>query len=151
MNKIKAKLPEGEDFSPWEESFINLVSSFNRASSHRPSPARRQYITIDCCKGRSHDRAVAARRELGRSLLNTSKINLKSKDGTMLEEQLLVQQRPSRYQGPRLTFYSKMNPKCSDGPTSFKGTAARSLRHSFYDHSLLRDESIKYLSADSQA
>lgn len=141
MNKIKAKLPEREDFSPWEESFINLVSSFDRGSiSNRASPVRKQYLTIDCCKGHSHDRVVAVRRELGRSLLNTSKINLKSKDGTKLEEEMLVQQRSSRYQGPRLTFYSKMNPKCSDGSiSSFKGMAARTLRHSFYDHSLLRD------------
>lgn len=148
MNKIKAKLPEKEDFSPWEESFINLVRSFDRKSARRPSPLRKQYLTLDCCKGHSHDKVVG-RRELGRSLLSTSKINLKSKDGTQLEEELLVQQRSSRYQGPRLTFYSKMNPKCSDGSiASFKGIATRTLRHSFYDHSLLRDESIKYLNPD---
>ena len=149
MNKIKAKLPEREDFSPWEESFINLVSSFHCANTARPSPNRKQYLTLDCCKGHSLDRGAVARRQLGRSLLNTSKINLKGRDGTKLEEQLLVQQRSSRYQGPRLTFYSKMNPKCTDGSlSSFKGAAARTLRHSFYDTSLLRDESIKYLSAD---
>lgn len=61
MNKIKAKLPEKQDFSPWEESFINLVCSFDKTSSDHNSPIRKQYLTLDYCKGHSHDRAKPKR------------------------------------------------------------------------------------------
>lgn len=50
MNKIKV---QAEGFSPWEESFINLVRSFDPSLPRQP-PLRRQYLTIDACKGHSH-------------------------------------------------------------------------------------------------
>jgi hypothetical protein len=49
---------------------------------------------------------------MGRTLVTLSKINLRSSSRGK-EEQMVIQQRSTRYTGPRITFYSKMNPNCS--------------------------------------
>jgi hypothetical protein len=42
-----------DSFTPWEESFINLVRSFDPSLAGK-RPLRRQYLTLDPCKGHPH-------------------------------------------------------------------------------------------------
>jgi hypothetical protein len=77
MNKIKASIAPSDAFSPWEESFINLVRSFDTVSIEK-TPPKRQYLTIDSCKGHQHDKPNISKRLFSRSILNLSKINLRS-------------------------------------------------------------------------
>ena len=45
MNKINLKNKRPEEFTPWEESFIDLANTFHKNQAN--NPPRRLYLSID--------------------------------------------------------------------------------------------------------
>lgn len=83
MNKINHHCIGDKEFSPWEESFLNLAKSFD--SNKVESPLKRHYLTIDTCK--KHNEHLSYRKkELNRTFVTMSKINLQSISGNSNDE-----------------------------------------------------------------
>lgn len=110
MNKIKGKV-NSDDFSPWEESFQDLLKTMELA--------KRKHLMNDLTKTIDPPQKIlrkhASKSMMSKTLLNMSKINLHSIQDHYCPP---IQQEPKqlesrRYSGPRVTFYAKMNPRAT--------------------------------------
>jgi hypothetical protein len=86
---------------------------------------------------------------MGRTVLNLSKINLKNNRELIEKEEDELLGRAKRYQGPRISFYSKMNPLCYQSPRLSPSHLTKAAqRYSMIEkgeRQLPHDDSIKYL------
>jgi hypothetical protein len=132
------KLNTLEEFSPWQDSFPDVLSHITKNRDHLNSFPRTEKL-IKQRKGKDdcHSR-------LNRMSLNVSKINLHESPEDQISHNFIFQKSTRPFQGPRISFYSKMNPKNFLNDT-FRNSSYRG-RYDFPKPQLRKESSIHYLS-----
>ena len=100
----------GEEFSPWDDEPFNILT-FNRQHSPEHSSQKR-YKTVERADTHRSQLHITPLRS-PRALITVSKVNFFTLDSELARAIPTREQSQGKFEGPRLTFYLKMNPNQS--------------------------------------
>lgn len=99
-----------EEFSPWDDEPINILH-FNRQQSPNNCTQKRYRTVAKADAHRSQSNITPIRSP--RTIMSISKVNFCTLDSELARAIPSRQQSKGKFEGPRLTFYLKMNPSQS--------------------------------------
>ena len=100
----------GEEFSPWDDEPFDILH-FDRSRNAGHSSQKR-YKTVERADTHRSQLHIAPLRS-PRALMSVSKVNFFTLDSELARAIPPRQQSKGKFEGPRLTFYLKMNPNQS--------------------------------------
>ena len=98
---------EGEEFSPWDDEPFNLLR-FNKPQK-TSCPSQKRYKTVERADTYRSQMQITPYRS-PRAIMSVSKVNFFTLDSEVARAIPPRQQSKGKFEGPRLTFYLKMNP-----------------------------------------